>query len=179
MTGQRVACGPEGAARLLTRLREAAPGLERAVAPWGDLTEITGAAGWEPRRYVPLITRFLAEGGSRCLIGTRALLGEGWDAPAVNVVIDLTAATTPTSVVQARGRALRLDAGWPRKVADNWAVVCVTDDHPKGAADFDRFVRKHDRYFALARPGTSSPAWPTWTRGCHPTPRRRTRSSTR
>ncbi|MCW2932153.1 MAG: box helicase, N-terminal, partial [Actinomycetia bacterium] len=60
----------------------------------------------------------------RCLIGTWTLLGEGWDAPAVNVVIDLTAATTPTSVVQARGRALRLDDGWPQKVADNWAVIC-------------------------------------------------------
>ena len=148
-----MASGPEGAERLLKWLREAEPGLELAVAPWGDLAEITGAAGWEPRRYVPLITRFHAEGGSRCLIGTRALLGEGWDAPAVNVVIDLTAATTPTSVVQARGRALRLDAGWPGKVADNWSVVCVTGDHPKGAADFDRFARKHDRYFALAQTG--------------------------
>ena len=69
------------------------------------------------------------------------------------MVIDLTAATTPTSVVQARGRALRLDAGWPGKVADNWGVVCVTADHPKGAADFDRFARKHDRYFALAQAG--------------------------
>jgi hypothetical protein len=75
---------------------------------------------------------------TRCLIGTRALLGEGWDAPAVNVVIDLTAATTPTSVVPARGRALRLDAGWPGKVADNWSVVCVTGDHPMGAAAFER-----------------------------------------
>jgi hypothetical protein len=151
--GGHVACGPEGAERLLKWLREAEPGLELAMAPWGDLAEITGAAGWEPRRYVPLVTRFHADGGSRCLIGTRALLGEGWDAPAVNVVIDLTAATTPTSVVQARGRALRLDAGWPGKVADNWSVVCVTGDHPKGAADFDRFARKHDRYFALAQTG--------------------------
>jgi hypothetical protein len=130
------------------------------VTAWGgtaagdeDLVEVTGATGWEARRYVPLVTRFHAEGDSRCLIGTRALLGEGWDAPAVNVVIDLTAATTPTSVVQARGRALRLDAGWPGKVADNWGVVCVTGDHPKGTADFDRFARKHDRYFALASSG--------------------------
>ncbi len=71
----------------------------------------------------------------------------------MNVTVDLTAATTPTSVVQARGRALRRDAGWPEKVADNWAVVCVTGAHPKGAADYDRFVRKHDRYFALAQTG--------------------------
>jgi superfamily II DNA or RNA helicase len=122
-------------------------------SPGGLVAEITGPTGWEPRHYVPLVTRFFAEGGSRCLVGTRALLGEGWDAPAVNVVVDLTAATTPTSVVQARGRALRLDDGWPGKVANNWAVVCVTDEHPKGAADYGRFARKHDRYFALSRAG--------------------------
>jgi hypothetical protein len=172
LTGRRVACGRETARRLIAWLCAAEPGLVLGAAAWGgatgagttgsgaaswdereDVVEITGPPGWEARRYVPLVTRFHAEGGSRCLIGTRALLGEGWDAPAVNVVIDLTAATTPTSVVQARGRALRLDTGWPGKVADNWGVVCVTGDHPKGAADFDRFARKHDRYFALAASG--------------------------
>jgi hypothetical protein len=169
LTGRRVACGADTAERLITWLRAAEPGLEVTTAAWGgptadgtgiacrdereDLVEITASPGWEARRYVPLVTRFHAEGGSRCLIGTRALLGEGWDAPAVNVVIDLTAATTPTSVVQARGRGLRRDHGWPGKVADNWGVVCVTGDHPKGAADFDRFARKHDRYFALAASG--------------------------
>jgi hypothetical protein len=55
-------------------------------------------------------------------------------------------------VVQARGRALRLDAAWPGKVADNWGVVCLAD-HPKGGADFGRFVRKHEHYFALAATG--------------------------
>lgn len=154
MTGRRLACGTHTAPRLLAWLRDTQPGLNLATQPLGTrVVEITGAGGWESRRYVPLVTRLFAGGVSRCLIGTRALLGEGWDAPAVNVVVDLTAATTPTSVVQARGRALRLDPAWPAKVADNWAVVCVTDDHPNGGADFDRFVRKHDRYFALARTG--------------------------
>ena len=155
MTGQRLACGADTASALVAWLSEVAPGLAAtasAVDPAGVAT-VSGVAGWEPRRYVPLITRFFTEGGTRALVGTRALLGEGWDAPAVNVTVDLTAATTPTSVVQARGRALRRDAGWPEKVADNWAVVCVTDAHPKGAVDYDRFVRKHDRYFALAGTG--------------------------
>ncbi|MGH3252630.1 MAG: DEAD/DEAH box helicase family protein, partial [Trebonia sp.] len=155
MTGHRVACGAGTASALVAWLGEAAPGLAvtaSAVDSAGVAT-VSGGAGWEPRRYVPLVTRFFSEGGTRALVGTRALLGEGWDAPAVNVTVDLTAATTPTSVVQSRGRALRLDAGWPEKVADNWTVACVTDAHPKGAADYDRFVRKHDRYFALARTG--------------------------
>jgi superfamily II DNA or RNA helicase len=154
MTGQRVACGPGTAARLAAALNTAA-GLDARATQTADgtVTDFAGGPGWEPRRYVPLVTRFFADGGTRCLIGTRALLGEGWDAPGVNVVIDLTAATTPTSVVQARGRALRLDAAWPGKVADNWAVVCLTAEHPKGGADYDRFVRKHDRYFALSGGG--------------------------
>lgn len=153
LTGQRVACGPQTAENLLGFLREADPGLVPRVTASGPVVEVSAEAGWEPRRYVPLITRFFTSGGTRCLVGTRALLGEGWDAPAVNVVVDLTTATTPTSVVQARGRALRLDPVWPGKVANNWAVVCVTDQHPKGAADYSRFVRKHERYFALSRAG--------------------------
>jgi hypothetical protein len=159
LTGRRVACGPDTAARLLAWLRAAEPELAFSAVPADAaggghaVREITSSRGWEPRRYVPLVTRFYTEGGARCLVGTRALLGEGWDAPAVNVVIDLTAAATPTSVVQARGRALRLDPEWPQKVADNWGVVCFTGDHPRGAADYGRLVRKHDHYFALAGTG--------------------------
>lgn len=153
LSGQRVACGPKTAENLLAWLREADPGLVPRVSASGPVVEVSAETGWEPRRYVPLITRFFTGGGTRCLVGTRALLGEGWDAPAVNVVVDLTTATTPTSVVQARGRALRLDPAWPGKVANNWAVVCVTDQHPRGAADYSRFVRKHERYFALSRAG--------------------------
>jgi superfamily II DNA or RNA helicase len=156
LTGRHVGCGPDTADRLIAWLRDADPRLEVAAAALegpAHLLEITGPGGWDARRYVPLVTRFFTEGGSQCLAGTRALLGEGWDAPSVNVVIDLTAATTPTSVVQARGRALRLDGGWPGKVANNWGVICVTSEHPKGSADYDRYVRKHDHYFALSGGG--------------------------
>jgi hypothetical protein len=156
LTGRRVACGPATAARLITWLNDVEPSLEATATRLDSpvpMLEITGSGGWDARRYVPLVTGFFTEGGTQCLTGTRALLGEGWDAPAVNVVIDLTAATTATSVVQARGRGLRRDSSWPAKVANNWGVICVTSDHPKGAADFDRFVRKHDHYFALSRAG--------------------------
>ncbi len=73
---------------------------------------------WSPRDWVPLLTACLTEGHSRLLIGTRVLLGEAWDARCVNSLIDLTAATTATAVVQTRGRALRVDPGWHDKVAN-------------------------------------------------------------
>jgi hypothetical protein len=52
-----------------------------------------------------------------------------------------------------RGRSLRLDPSLPRKVADNWDVVCIAPDHPLGLADYSRFVRKHRSYFGLTETG--------------------------
>jgi hypothetical protein len=87
------------------------------------------------------------------LVGTRALLGEGWDCPPLNVLVDLTVATTGVSVQQMRGRSLRLDPGDPEKVASNWDVVCVAPDLVRGSADYERFVRKHLHVFAPAEDG--------------------------
>lgn len=67
----------------------------------------------------------LTRGDVRVLVGTRALLGEGWDCPAVNTLIDLTTASTSTATQQLRGRTLRLDPAWPEKVARNHSVVCL------------------------------------------------------
>ena len=108
---------------------------------------------WTTRTWVRLVTAFFEEGRCQVLVGTRALLGEGWDARGVNTLIDLTAAATTTSVVQTRGRALRLNPAWPEKVANTWTVVCLTAEHPKGAADWQRFVRKHQGYLAAAPDG--------------------------
>ncbi|MFC5750094.1 DEAD/DEAH box helicase family protein [Actinomadura rugatobispora] len=117
----------------------------------GGVAVITGS--WTSRTWVRLITAFFESGGCQILVGTRGLLGEGWDARGINTLIDLTTATTPTAVVQTRGRALRLDPSWPEKSANTWTVVCVADGHPKGAADWDRFVRKHGGYLAAAPNG--------------------------
>ncbi|WP_157253318.1 DEAD/DEAH box helicase family protein [Nonomuraea typhae] len=123
------------------------------IAPGaGGVVELTGA--WTSRAWVALATRFLESGGCSILVGTRAMLGEGWDAKGVNTVVDLTEATTPGAVVQLRGRALRADPSWPEKVANTWSVVCVSAEHPKGNADWERFVRKHDGYFGLTDSGT-------------------------
>jgi superfamily II DNA or RNA helicase len=147
VTGRTVAAGPATASAFLAWAGR--PDL--SVHEDNGLCVIGGV--WSARTWVRLVTAFFEEGHCRILVGTRALLGEGWDARGVNALIDLTAATTTTSVVQTRGRALRLDPSWPEKVANVWTVVCVTDRHPKGAADWHRFVRKHRGYLAAAPDG--------------------------
>ncbi len=147
VTGRTVAAGPDTARAFLAWA--ARP--ELSIVEDDGLCVIAGP--WSPRTWVRLVTRFFEEGRCRVLVGTRALLGEGWDARGVNTLVDLTAATTSTSVVQTRGRALRLDPSWPEKVANTWTVVCLTDAHPKGSADWQRFVRKHRGYLAAAPDG--------------------------
>jgi len=100
-----------------------------------------------------MVTSLFASGLTRCLIGTRGLLGEGWDAECLNTLIDLTAVTTSTSVQQLRGRGLRLDSSWPRKVTHNWDVVTVAPEFERGDADLRRFVIRHDRLWGVADNG--------------------------
>ena len=63
--------------------------------------EIQGRGkNWIPRYYSMMITEFFQEGLTKCLIGTRGLLGEGWDASRINVLVDLTTVTTSMSINQ-------------------------------------------------------------------------------
>ncbi|WP_285694825.1 DEAD/DEAH box helicase family protein [Actinomadura sp. NBRC 104412] len=148
VTGRTVAAAEETAQAFVLEHHER--GLEVEPAG-GGIALITGS--WSSRVWVRLITAFFESGGCQVLVGTRGLLGEGWDARGINTLIDLTTATTPTAVVQTRGRALRLDPSWPEKSANTWTVVCVSGEHPKGTADWDRFVRKHNGYLAAAPNG--------------------------
>ena len=143
LPGFRTACPPHLADRLLAEPFDGQRSLVRVEA----------GAGWSARVWTPLVTEWLVRGGTKVVIGTRGLLGEGWDCPPLNVVVDLSSASTATAVTQLRGRSLRLDPERPDKVADNWTVVCVADDHPRGDADYLRAVRKHAAHLAPGRDG--------------------------
>ena len=49
---------------------------------------------WSSRTYVALLTDLFERGVTQCLVGTRGLFGEGWDALRLNTLIDLTSVTT-------------------------------------------------------------------------------------
>lgn len=111
---------------------------------------LTGSgAAWGPRLYVAMITHLFQTGLTKCLVGTRGLLGEGWDASKTNVLIDLTAVTTSMSVNQLRGRSIRLDADVPKKVANNWDVICTADEFARGLGDYERFRDRHATWYGV------------------------------
>ncbi|MFO0867542.1 MAG: DEAD/DEAH box helicase family protein [Pirellulales bacterium] len=110
-------------------------------------------ADWCPRVYVELITELFQRGLTQCLVGTRGLLGEGWDASRINVLIDLTTVTTSMTVNQLRGRSIRLDPHDPAKLADNWDIVCLAPEFAKGLDDYRRFRAKHQSLFGVTQDG--------------------------
>ncbi|MEM7456073.1 MAG: DEAD/DEAH box helicase [Planctomycetota bacterium] len=119
-----------------------------------NFRQIHGAGrDWSPRVYIEMITDLFQQGLTRCLIGTRGLLGEGWDANKINVLVDLTTVTTSMSINQLRGRSFRLDPEWKTKIANNWDIVCIAPEFKKGFDDYSRFIRKHRSLYGVTDDG--------------------------
>jgi superfamily II DNA or RNA helicase len=165
VSGRGLRCAEQDAGPLLAALagnaspagmggRTTGIGVLRAEPGERGLVRLAGSgAAWQPRLWVELATRIFTAGSTRLLVGTRALLGEGWDAPCLNCLVDLSSAATAMAVAQSRGRALRLDPGDPDKIASNWDIVCVAPELTRGTADYERFVRKHLHLFAPSEDG--------------------------
>ena len=93
---------------------------------WHDsaYTRLEFASG-EGGSFLELGTRMFSEGDINVLIGTAALLGEGWDAPAVNALVMATVIGSYVSSNQIRGRAIRTDPQDHFKTATIWHLACV------------------------------------------------------
>ncbi|WP_194949066.1 DEAD/DEAH box helicase family protein [Actinomyces trachealis] len=150
LTASRLAVG-SGDGVILDALRERT-GLELTAVDDGWTLSVTGG-GARSAEVVLAISELVAAGQIRIIVGTRGLLGEGWDCPAVNTLVDLTTVTTSTTVQQLRGRTIRIDPGWEEKVSHNWSVVCLLpgEDGLRARADLERFERRHARLWAVPR----------------------------
>ena len=114
----------------------------------GDHNEVD-ISGWPTSQRVAFATRLLTDGITRCLVGTRHLLGEGWDCPVVNCVVDLTGIAAPVTVNQVRGRALRQDPGDPGKVASLWEVVPLIPGVQGGDRMLKRLALRHEHTLGI------------------------------
>jgi hypothetical protein len=118
-----------------------------------SLVRLTAGEDWTAATWVPLVHDWLAGGGTAAVVGTRGLLGKGWDSPSLNVVVDLTATGSPAVATAVRGRVLRRDPARPEEVVHAWTVTCVADDHPRGGVDHLRAVNAMERQLGLTDDG--------------------------
>ena len=74
---------------------------------------------------VELITQIFNEGHINIIVGTQALLGEGWDAPCINSLILSSTVSSYMLSNQMRGRAIRKDRNNPEKIANIWHLASI------------------------------------------------------
>lgn len=74
---------------------------------------------------VKIITQVFEAGYVQVMVGTQALLGEGWDSPCINSLILASFVGSFVLSNQMRGRAIRTYQPEPGKTSNIWHLVCL------------------------------------------------------
>ena len=77
------------------------------------------------KSIVAAVTELFQRGRIQVLVGTKSLLGEGWDAPCVNSLILGSFVGSFMLSNQMRGRAIRTWQGHPEKTSNIWHLVAI------------------------------------------------------
>lgn len=96
------------------------------------------------------LTALLVSGQVRVLVGTRALLGEGWDAPVINSLVLASSVGSYMLTNQMRGRAIRIDRHQPDKVSSIWHLVAIDGETASGLTDYRELTRRFETFVGLA-----------------------------
>jgi superfamily II DNA or RNA helicase len=98
--------------------------------------------GDDHRGMVRLITAVFEQGGVSVLVGTKSLLGEGWDAPTINTLILASFVGSYVLSNQMRGRSIRVDSNRLEKTANIWHLVCVEPGKLGPGGDYELLARR-------------------------------------
>jgi superfamily II DNA or RNA helicase len=99
---------------------------------------------------VHIITEIFEQGDIELLIGTKSLLGEGWDAPAINTLILASFVGSFVLSNQMRGRAIRTQKDNPGKTGNIWHLACIDTTSATGGDDFDTLKRRFGSFVGIS-----------------------------
>jgi superfamily II DNA or RNA helicase len=154
VTGRGAWCDALTAERIVSAINVSTEDERWVSAGGSDIPAVVALSGhgaaWEAAHWLRAARAVLEAGAAHTLVATRGLVGEGWNYPGLNVLVDLTEVASPTAMTQLRGRALRIDPSEPGKVASLWDVVVA---HPTAHGDWSRFRRRHTRWWGPDQDG--------------------------
>lgn len=100
-----------------------------------------------------LVTELFNRGEVRVLIGTKSLLGEGWDSPCINSLILASFVGSFMLSNQMRGRAIRVMRGNPDKASNIWHLICMQPESAQAVAeeteDFSTLKRRFEGFLGV------------------------------
>ena len=83
----------------------------------------------ENKEKVDIVSKLFEDGEINVLVGTQALLGEGWDSPCINSLILASYVGSFMLSNQMRGRAIRIDKNNHSKTANIWHLVTIEPEY--------------------------------------------------
>lgn len=99
---------------------------------------------------VKIVTRLFECGEVKVLVGTKSLLGEGWDAPSINSLILASFVGSYVLSNQMRGRAIRSTKDDINKVGNIWHLVCIDQTSPEGGDDYQLLERRFKTFVGIS-----------------------------
>ncbi|MFQ3548136.1 MAG: DEAD/DEAH box helicase family protein [Armatimonadota bacterium] len=103
------------------------------------------------QKLVCIITELFLSGDVNVIVGTKSLLGEGWDAPCINSLVLASNVGSFVLSNQMRGRAIRICQSQHQKTANVWHLICV--DKNKSISfynDYESVVRRFNAFVGLS-----------------------------
>ena len=129
-------------------------GISFTASPTADKNYCRVNVSGSNKNKVALVTEAFAQGIFRVLIGTKSLLGEGWDSPCINSLILASFVGSFMLSNQMRGRAIRTDKNAPEKASNIFHLVTLDrdGDYSKelSGADYATVKRRFDTFLAPA-----------------------------
>ena len=105
------------------------------------------------RCVVGIVTELFERGGVEVLVGTKSLLGEGWDAPFVNSLVMASLSGSYVGSNQMRGRAIRCSAADANKTSNIWHLACVDPYGKMGGEDLAVMRRRFRSFVGVSSTG--------------------------
>lgn len=99
---------------------------------------------------VHIITEVFEKGHIQVLVGTKSLLGEGWDAPSINALILASFVGSYVSSNQMRGRAIRTERKNLDKTGNIWHLICMDPSSSDGGDDYKLMERRFRAFVGVS-----------------------------
>lgn len=99
---------------------------------------------------VHIITEIFQCGGIQVLIGTKSLLGEGWDAPKMNSLVLASFVSSFVLSNQMRGRVIRTDKDNINKTGNIWHLICFDSYDIGGGQDFSNIKKRFKTFVGIS-----------------------------
>ena len=105
---------------------------------------------------VAVVTELFRQGEINVLVGTKSLLGEGWDAPCINSLVLATYVGSFMLSNQMRGRTIRTDRNHPEKTGNIWHLACIFPEksgktkHADFSGDYETLVRRFHAFLGVS-----------------------------